>query len=253
MTTAPLDVTLSCEDDSLLISPSHLQFRGTVLSSEVYVCLLRRPSSPTLLIQHRIAAQETVTLPCYFLEQQAVRLYSAGSNEKYQLGASASLSDFVETHRSPQTAARSVRLSCVPMQVGEEDIEWTGVAGGEYHAIACSLDGRAFSWGGGDQGQLGHPSKAITAERDRIVSGCSSPTPEPMTPSFALPLPTQLVGLQQVVQVACGLYHSIVLTKESKVWTFGQGSNGRLGHDSTATLPQPTLVSALLPYDITKV
>ena len=48
-----------------------------------------------------------------------------------------------------------------------------------------------------------------------------------------------------IKQVACGSGHTILLTKDGTVKTFGRGDDGRLGHGDCGWKYVPRLVSAL--------
>ena len=72
----------------------------------------------------------------------------------------------------------------------------TDIACGDFHSLALNRQGQVYSWGGGGQnknkGQLGHSNK-----KD-------------------LPVP-QLISFfkdKKAVKVACGDYHSMVLTRD---------------------------------------
>jgi alpha-tubulin suppressor-like RCC1 family protein len=51
-----------------------------------------------------------------------------------------------------------------------------------------------------------------------------------------------LPGHRRVKKIACGAYHTAFLDAQGRVWTFGMGGNGRLGHGSTSNLDTPTVI-----------
>ena len=46
------------------------------------------------------------------------------------------------------------------------------------------------------------------------------------------------------MMAACGALHSVVVSAEGRVWTFGCGSLGILGHNDEQTRPVPALLEA---------
>ena len=78
------------------------------------------------------------------------------------------------------------------------------------HTLACSSDGQVYSWGDGYKGKLGHNDQE------------SRDIPTRIDPS--------VFGGEFVSGVACGGIHSAAVTREGSVFTWGCGSDGRLGH-----------------------
>lgn len=112
--------------------------------------------------------------------------------------------------------------------------EAVDVAAGGAHAAVVSLTGDAYFWGQNHHGQCARdPSRGD--EQSCITSpSCASG------------------GLADTVarRVACGQYHSVVLSAEGLVYTFGNGYSGQLGRPiNAADTPtwQPTCVS--FPFD----
>ncbi len=78
------------------------------------------------------------------------------------------------------------------------------------HTLACTGAGEVYSWGDGYKGKLGHgnqESRELPAKIDH----------------------SSFLG-QAVIQVSCGGIHSAAVTQEGCVFTWGCGSDGRLGH-----------------------
>ena len=96
-------------------------------------------------------------------------------------------------------------------------------------ANAVSFFSRSLSlpqppqWGEGKFGRLGHGT-----ERN-----CHSPR-----------LVESLLG-KRPVQVACGGFHTAAITEDGKMWTFGGGEHGQLGHGDKVNKVKPTVVQAL--------
>lgn len=94
------------------------------------------------------------------------------------------------------------------------------IACGDFHSLAVDTEGLVYSWGGGkedkNKGQLGHCNK-----KD-------------------VPQPVQLQFFKDkfVTKVACGDYHTMVMTNDNEIYAFGEGIYGQLGtggKDDTGT------------------
>jgi RCC1 and BTB domain-containing protein len=105
------------------------------------------------------------------------------------------------------------------------------VACGEYHTLVCSEDGRAYSFGYSEYGQLGHGDK----------ENRSTPT-----------LIEALEG-KFVVQVACGYEHSMALTSKGCVYTWRRGTHGVLGHGSEVDHTTPYMVKGLFGKKVVQI
>ena len=158
------------------------------------------------------------------------------------------------------------------------------VSAGEKHSLALSIDGAVWSWGHGLYGQLGHgnlqnqllPKKVEALAGQRIVALSAGEQH-----SFALaadgavwswghggfvilghgdqqsqllPKKVEAFAGQRVVSVSAGEYHSIALTADGAVWSWGCGSFGRLGHgDQPLTQLLPMKVEALASQHVVAV
>ena len=94
----------------------------------------------------------------------------------------------------------------------------TIAACGATHSVAVLNSGEVLCWGGNSIGQCG----IISREEHVLV------------PSLV----PQLLGLQ-IVAVACGAAHSLAVSIDGRVFSWGAGANGQLGHGSVQNLNQP--------------
>ena len=92
-----------------------------------------------------------------------------------------------------------------------DDIECGGL-----HSVGVR-DGEVYSWGRGEGGQLG-----ISLEELEVKKGDESS-------EYYLSKPKRIKGLERVTKVACGDAHTLVLTKEGRVFVFGFSYQGQLG------------------------
>ena len=82
------------------------------------------------------------------------------------------------------------------------------VSAGAVHSFAITADGAVWSWGYGGCGNLGHGDEQ----------------------SQLLPKKIEALAGQRAVAVSAGQYHSLALTADGAVFTWGAGGLGRLGH-----------------------
>ena len=157
------------------------------------------------------------------------------------------------------------------------------LAAGQYHTAALVEDGRVYTWGGNSNGQLGHDDEqprllptalgrggfggakvvvvacgtahtmAVTAEGGvwtcgRNADGQLGHGGRVYTPVFTRVASSCFDG-ERIVMGACGDKHSIVASEAGRVWTWGAGGSGRLGHNSEADLLAP----AVLPLAARKI
>ena len=113
-----------------------------------------------------------------------------------------------DLHSRPLAAllAQQPPVALARADFGDEEVE--DAAAGEAHFLAVSAVGRLYAWGEGSQGQLGYGGLAARAS------------------------PTAVKGLaeRRVASVAAGAHHSVALTAEGHVYTFGRGLEGQLGY-----------------------
>mmetsp|Transcript_79939 Transcript_79939/g.202253 ORF Transcript_79939/g.202253 Transcript_79939/m.202253 type:complete len:444 (-) Transcript_79939:1-1332(-) len=134
------------------------------------------------------------------------KLFTYGSNKYNQLGR-----QLTGGGSSPDPA----EVSFGATDVGEV----TQVSLGAYHSAAITAGGNLWTWGWGGSfwygaGALGHGNKDAAE----------------------VPLQVQRFGAEgdeEVAQVACGAQHTIVLTKEGRIYSTGKGDFGRLGRGDT--------------------
>jgi RCC1 and BTB domain-containing protein len=100
-----------------------------------------------------------------------------------------------------------------------------------FHSAVVTEDGHVYTFGGGEHGQLGH--------NDRVNK---------LKPTLVQSLDGVFVS-----SVTCGWSHSVVMTSEGHVLTFGNGDHGKLGHGSGRKVTVPTMVEKLKEYRVVRV
>lgn len=105
------------------------------------------------------------------------------------------------------------------------------LACGGYHCFVITCLGAVYSWGRNTFGQLG-----LNDDVDRS-------------------LPTHLKALrsQRVRYISCGENHTVILTQDGGVFTFGAGTYGQLGHGAYNNEIVPRKVLELMGSAITQI
>ena len=96
------------------------------------------------------------------------------------------------------------------------------VSAGNFHSLALTADGAVWSWGNGQEGQLGHGDEYTQL----------------------LPKKVEALAGQRVVAVSAH-DHSLALTADGAVWSWGFGEDGSLGHGEDEEQLLPKQVEAL--------
>ncbi|RZC74830.1 hypothetical protein C5167_050311 [Papaver somniferum] len=131
-------------------------------------------------------------------------LWAWGNNEYGQLG----------------TGDTQPRSQPVPVQ-GLSDLTLVDIAAGGWHSTALTAEGEVYGWGRGEHGRLGFGDDKS---------------------SKMVPQRVQLLVGEHIIQVSCGGTHSVALTRDGRMFTFGQfgrGDHGRLGYGRKVTTGNP--------------
>ncbi|OQS02913.1 regulator of chromosome condensation (RCC1) [Thraustotheca clavata] len=111
-----------------------------------------------------------------------------------------------------------VTFKMTPEPVSGE--EWTSVYCGWNFTVGLTINGKVFCWGKQGEGQCG----LGYANQDQYI-----------------PVLVQALIPYQIVQVACGYTHTLALSNEGEVFSWGLGEYGQLGKGSVYQ-PVPELV-----------
>uniref|UniRef100_A0A3B4CZS8 HECT domain-containing protein n=1 Tax=Pygocentrus nattereri TaxID=42514 RepID=A0A3B4CZS8_PYGNA len=175
---------------------------------------VRVPRLIKKLCEHRISQVMCGNQHCIALSKDG-QLFTWGQNSSGQLG----LGKGEPSSLSPQPLKS---LCGIPL---------AQISAGGDHSFALSLSGAVFGWGRNSAGQLG-----LNDEQDRAV-----------------PCHIKFLRSQKVVYISCGEEHTAALTKDGGLFTFGNGSRGQLGHDSTNNEPLPRRVLELMGTEVSQI
>ena len=109
----------------------------------------------------------------------------------------------------------------LPSPLGGERV--VAVSAGWAHNLAITADGAVWSWGDGLQGKLGH------GDQQRQL----------------LPKKIEALAGQRVVALSAGTFHSLALSADGAVWSWGGGGFGKLGHGDQQNQLLPKKIEAL--------
>ncbi|KAL6059861.1 putative E3 ubiquitin-protein ligase herc4 [Balamuthia mandrillaris] len=171
-----------------------------------------------------------------------------------------------------------------PCPVNSLDQEIIGYAScGPAHTAVITVNGDLYTFGHGLCGVLGHgnendyavPTKVETLAEENIVNvSCGRFHTVAVNDqgaayimgndghmrggsldkhTFPKLLDDESLHNARCVSASCGFYHSVVLTEGGRVFSWGYGGHGRLGHNDTKSQPEPTLIRSLLSVKITTV
>ncbi|XP_054276720.1 uncharacterized protein LOC128995726 [Macrosteles quadrilineatus] len=101
-------------------------------------------------------------------------------------------------------------------------VQVVSVACGKLHTLALTTNG-VYAWGSSRYGQLGVGPTSQSSE-PRLVEGLYD---------------------QNIVAVVAGQYHSLALTAAGRVYSWGWGVHGQLGHGNVEDCCYPALIEAL--------
>ena len=149
-----------------------------------------------------------------------------------------------------------------------EKVQVTDFAFGSHHSIACALDGRAFGWGYNSNGETGHPIsrnhtvdtssnpkeiKFSTSDLDEKIDikavACGGQHSLFLTTQGKLyacghgsqgqlgvgkvitytDSPQLVKFTQKVIMIACGVSHSVAVTEDGSIFTWGTNTKHQLG------------------------
>ncbi|CAG9815842.1 unnamed protein product [Phaedon cochleariae] len=123
---------------------------------------------------------------------------------------------------SNQSLPKHVRLDAVVKRLSSSK-------GCDGHTLALTESGHVFSWGDGDYGKLGHGNCATHKQPERITGPFAGTT---------------------IKYINAGYRHSAAITEEGRLYTWGEGDHGRLGHLDNNGRHVPTLVADLADVDV---
>ncbi|RLN04152.1 ultraviolet-B receptor UVR8-like [Panicum miliaceum] len=136
-------------------------------------------------------------------------LWAWGNNEYGQLGTG-----------DTQPRSQPIRVE------GLSDLLLVDIAAGGWHSTALTNEGEVYAWGRGEHGRLGFGDDKS---------------------SHMVPLKVELLAGEDIVQVSCGGTHSVALTRDGRMFSYGRGDHGRLGYGRKVTTGHPLEVPIDLP------
>ncbi|XP_054892427.1 probable E3 ubiquitin-protein ligase HERC4 [Poeciliopsis prolifica] len=142
------------------------------------------------------------------------QVYTWGQDSRGQLGLGGS-------HSGAGSPQHVRSLSAIPV---------VRISAGGEHSFALTVSGGVFGWGRNDCGQLG-----LGDTEDRTT-----------------PAPVSYLNTKKVIHISSGQEHTVALTKDGAVFTFGSGRYGQLGHNSFRNELRPRLVAELWGAKVTK-
>ena len=146
-------------------------------------------------------------------------VYSFGSNEDGVLGINSNLKE-----------ENKLNYKFNKIDFGEYTNKIIDISCGTVHNLALTYDGKVFSWGSSQGGQLGLPLE-ILEKQPKFKNNyyVSTPVNVPIYNKNNKTKNDGEINEINIIKISCGEAHSIALSNDGKVYSWGFGSNGQLG------------------------
>lgn len=219
----------------------------------------------------------------YVLDPSSVSCYSAGKDDQGQLAHVVTVERYMATHVHSSLQPPNVNLlkdpTARPVQFDQPVDEcWKSIGGGENHGVALTSGGDVYTWGTGYYGELGLTSKSLGENQKHLLTSRKAVGITIETKRYTMedkayedhktlledysyeslqtplmPAAHKLDNIQPITQVACGLFHTLLLSSSSTVYSFGLGQNGRLGIGTVQNCSTPEFISALSGVSVAEI
>ena len=143
-----------------------------------------------------------------FLVTEDNQLWAWGKNESGQLGDGTTMNQ-----------NRPIRIVGLP-----EELRVLQLSPGDSHSLALLDNGQVWSWGDNTSGQLGIGSVISSLVPIRVLQADSE------------------IPLENIVEIAAGAFHSLALSSDGYIWSFGLNQNGQLGNGGPVYTTSPIKV-----------
>jgi alpha-tubulin suppressor-like RCC1 family protein len=166
----------------------------------------------------------------YFEKKLHDGIYSGGSSSVFTFGSNemGQLGKEVEVN-SPFSFNPILINSLSPYRI-------ISISAGDGHSVCVSKDGVVFAWGASACGQLG------------LDDNESMPRDAEGYPFQPIPIPVKLMAGIKIKEVACGDAHTLAMTTEGKVFSWGGAGCGQLGHPNIHEMPKDADNCPYQPY-----
>jgi secretion-regulating guanine nucleotide exchange factor len=166
-----------------------------------------------ILVEHEVRLWKYITCGWNFslaVEKENGYIYSFGKGMFGELGCGESVKE---------TGGKGVRIK------GIEEVE--KVVCGLRHVVCFNKEGKCFGWGSNKFGQL------TKFNEDDNISGKNDKKTHRKKKEISYFEPIRIFHDWdiRVVDVACGQYHTVLLTSDGELFTFGLNKYGQLGYD----------------------
>jgi len=107
-------------------------------------------------------------------------------------------------------------------EMGIKGVKLAKISAGDQHMGVLSKDGKLYTWGYNDYGQLGwglHGVDRVGQQKPNMVKG--------------------MMESEEVIDFACGGGHTVAITKSSRIFGWGSNTNAQLGHAMRNCFPEP--------------
>jgi len=108
-----------------------------------------------------------------------------------------------------------------------------------FSTVVLTDQGHLYSWGNNTDGQCGQGQKCPEQKLIYVDPHMHR------TAMQAIVLPKRVEVNMTFKSVSCGGYHCLAIDKDDRLWTWGQGLWGKLGHGDQRSMYEPCLVEAL--------
>eukprot|EP01094_Clydonella_sp_ATCC50884_P017294 TRINITY_DN2987_c1_g2_i1.p1 TRINITY_DN2987_c1_g2~~TRINITY_DN2987_c1_g2_i1.p1 ORF type:complete len:349 (+),score=59.82 TRINITY_DN2987_c1_g2_i1:259-1305(+) len=177
-----------------------------------------RPSSPTTFSRVFITCDNPIRM---VLCRKAHTFLLTDAGEVFSFG----------THRHGAMGLGKRTQQAMPaklMTLRTDHIRY--LSAGDDHTAAINSYGNLFTWGLGDEGQLGHGEVKRGASPNQV---------------YPKKVESPYLRYKKVIHVGCGHRHTVIVTDTREVAAFGLGEDGQLGYGGTQAHDSPRYVEEL--------